>query len=189
MRVYFVGSTGVGKTWACRLTARKFGFRLLSEVARMENTRNESNFGELRKDIDAASAFQERVFREQIRMEEEAGDNFVSDRAFDNLAYAAQHAECLPKLMALPECREYVDKVAAGLVFFVRPLPFVTADGVRPVSDLDLRAVHCVDGMVKFMLEMWGVRYFPVDPESPKDRWTLIQNVIRLQLAAESRRT
>lgn len=187
MRVYLLGGHGVGKTHLARVISRKFSLKLLSEVARAQQSKAERPFDEIRCDPDSIDELQRGIFAEQIRIDVGAGDDFVSDRAFDNLGYAAENSECLPDLMADPRTMEYVRRVASGLVFFVRPLPQVKADGVRPSSDLDISSVHRIDGMVKFMLKLWGVRHVTIDTPHPADRWNNVRNVIRAALAAESK--
>ena len=47
----------------------------------------------LRSDIQAVNSYQRGVLEKQIS-EESGREHFVSDRSFDNLAYAAMHAPC-----------------------------------------------------------------------------------------------
>ncbi len=197
MRVYFLGSHGSGKTDMVKHVAKRYPFlREFSEIARTEQAKSGRTLESLRTDLDGISAFQRRVFLEQMRVERGA-DDFVSDRAFDNLAYAADNAECLSELLDLPECTEYLEWVSGGLLFFVRPLASVEADGTRPSGDLAQGSAHRIDGMIKFMLE-GGLRgsngkslkfsYFTLDTPSFKDRWTTVSKAIALWGAAQSSR-
>lgn len=181
-RLYFVGGHGVGKTTLSKLVSERFGLRLLSETARTLLAETDSSLAIIRNDIGSVTRFQRAVFERQVLLERDVHSDFVSDRACDNLAYLCEHGESLHELAHSEACREYVEQVRGGLVFFVRPLPFVTADGTRPPSDLQLSSVHRIDGMVKLLLELFGIPYFPVDGYSLKDRWTLVEGVVRLYL-------
>lgn len=181
-----MGGHGVGKTKLVSKISQEYGLRLLSETARTELARTERSFDDLRTDLEAVSQYQRRVFSEQIRVEREAGDCFVSDRAFDNLAYLCAHGEGFGDLAKSQEAQDYARHVAAGLVFWVRPLPTVVADGVRAKTDLDLASVWRIDGMVQILLELFDIKGIPVSCHSFKDRWSLVRGVIDLKRQAES---
>lgn len=189
MRIYLVGSHGVGKTRLVEQIAAHYGLRKLSEVARTELARTERSFADLRNDLVAVSAYQRQVFQEQLRLEAEASDNFVSDRALDNLGYLCTHGEGFHELVTSTECRNYARHVAEGLVFFVRPLDRTTDDGVRTKGDIDGRAVWNIDGMVRLLLELFDIPYVPVLSESFKDRWLLVRAVVDLRRRLESKAT
>ena len=92
MRIYFVGSHATGKTTMTRWVSRRFGVPMITEVARSVLAELETNFESLRTDMDRVGDYQRRVFERQIATERAQERGFVSDRAFDNLAYAAEHA-------------------------------------------------------------------------------------------------
>jgi len=86
------------------------------------------NFDALRTNLDAVTQFQRNVFAAQLEVGAGVA-RFVSDRAFDNLAYAAENAATgtAGKLWRSAGCRRYVRGIAEdvrlgrGAVFFVRP--------------------------------------------------------------------
>jgi len=104
----------------------------------------------------------------------------VSDRAFDNLAYAAEHAMVLGDIMAEDsgiEVRSYMEWVSNGLVFFVRPhRSLLKEDGVRAGVDWD--SVVRIDGMVKLLLEQFRIRYLPIDTPSMQERIRAVEFVL-----------
>ncbi|MEO8548928.1 MAG: AAA family ATPase, partial [Kofleriaceae bacterium] len=91
MRIYFVGSHATGKTTLCRYVSRRYGLPMISEVARAILAEMETALEVLRTDMELVAEYQERVFARQVQVERSHEGKFVSDRAFDNLAYVAEH--------------------------------------------------------------------------------------------------
>lgn len=175
-RVYFVGSHSVGKTTLAKYVAHKYRLNLLTEVARLALAETERPFDELRVDLPAVCEYQREVFRRQIAAESAQRTGFVSDRAFDSLAYAAEHSSALREIVTDPSyfAEHYVRWVASGtVVFFVRPhRSLLREDGVRAGVDWD--SVLRIDGMVKFMLELWGCPYVSIDTPNMSERVRLV---------------
>ena len=172
MRIYFVGSHATGKTTMTRWVSRRYGMPMITEVARSVLAELETNFDTLRTDMDRVSDYQRRVFERQIATERLQEKGFVSDRAFDNLAYAAEHSLNLGEMMSEQDgmdVRKYMEWVGEGLVFFVRPhRSLLKEDGVRAGVDWD--SVVRIDGMVKLLLEQYRIRYLPIDTPSMQER-------------------
>ena len=172
MRIYFVGSHATGKTTMTRWVSRRYGLPMITEVARSVLAELETNFDTLRTDMDRVSDYQRRVFERQIATERLQEKGFVSDRAFDNLAYAAEHSLNLGEMMSEQDgmdVRKYMEWVGEGLVFFVRPhRSLLKEDGVRAGVDWD--SVVRIDGMVKLLLEQYRIRYLPIDTPSMQER-------------------
>src|SRR5581483_599359 len=99
MRIYFVGSHATGKTTMARWVSRRYGLPMITEVARGVLAELETNFDALRTDMEQVNEYQRRVFERQVATERLQEKGFVSDRAFDNLAYTADHATILGDLM------------------------------------------------------------------------------------------
>jgi nicotinamide riboside kinase len=181
MRIYFVGSHATGKTTMTRWVSRRYGLPMITEVARAVLAELETNFDMLRTDMDRVSDYQRRVFERQIATERLQEKGFVSDRAFDNLAYAAEHAMVLGEIMrdeSGQEVRRYMEWVAEGLVFFVRPhRSLLKEDGVRAGVDWD--SVVRSDGMVKLLLEQFGIPYLPIDTPSMQERVRAVEFVLK----------
>jgi hypothetical protein len=114
------------------------------------------------------------------QMEVEKGrDSFVSDRSFDNLAYAAQHSRVLRDVLETREAKAYVEGLRSrdAVIFFVRPVrSTMRNDGVREQVEWD--GLQQIDGMVKFMLEMWGLRYFQISTGSMQERARFVDAII-----------
>jgi nicotinamide riboside kinase len=177
MRIYFVGSHATGKTTLCRYVSRRYGLPMITEVARGVLAEMETNFDALRTDIEKVAEYQERVFARQVAIEKLHDGKFVSDRAFDNLAYAAEHATTVADLMSDQRFKDYMQWVSQGVVFFLRPHPsLLKEDGVRAGVSWD--SVVRIDGMVKLLLEQHRVRYLPIESVSMQERVRAVEFVI-----------
>lgn len=179
MRIYFVGSHSTGKTTLARWVSKEYNLPLLSEVARVVLSERELTLKIVSANLDIADEYQLEIFNRQIELEEKAGDNFVSDRAFDNLAYAAEHSRFLEKINPPSNERlnSYMDRLKSGIIFFVRPQKgFVSEDGVRVHVDWD--SIVRIDGMIKFILEFYSIKYVPISSSNTLERARLITHVI-----------
>jgi len=181
MRIYFVGSHATGKTTLCRYVSRRYGVPMITEVARCVLAEMETSLDTLRTDVEKVAEYQERVFARQVATEklvaEQRDGRFVSDRAFDNLAYAAEHTTNLADLMGDQRFRDYMTWVAQGTVFFLRPHPsLLKEDGVRAGVSWD--SVVRIDGMIKLLLEQHRVRYLPIESVSMQERVRAVEFVL-----------
>ena len=184
MRVYFIGSHATGKTTMSRYVSRKWGLPMITEVARSVLSELESSLDALRTDMDLVAEYQRRVFERQIQVEHLQPNGFVSDRAFDNLAYAAEHTTILGDLINTESFHEYVKWVGEGIVFFVRPQKdLLKEDGVR--AGVTWESVLRIDGMIKWALEQYRVPYLPMECALMQERVRTVEFVLkRLGLAA-----
>ena len=179
LRIYFVGAHATGKTTLARWVRDRYGLPMISEVARGVLAEMEARLDGLRANIDLVDLYQAQVFDRQIQAEAAQEGSFVSDRAFCNLAYACHHATILGRIARDPRLPRYMQTVREGLVFFVRPhKELVAADGIR--AGLDWEEVVRIDGMVKFMLEMFSVPYIPVESLPMQERVRLLERVLSL---------
>jgi nicotinamide riboside kinase len=177
MRIYFVGSHATGKTTLCRYVSRRFGLPMISEVARAVLAEMETGLDALRTDMDLVAEYQERVFARQVAVEQLHDGKFVSDRAFDNLAYVAEHTTNAAAMMSDPRFHQYMKWVADGIVFFLRPhQSLLKDDGVRAGVSWD--SVLRIDGMVKLMLEQHRVSYLPIESVSMQERVRAVEFVL-----------
>ena len=177
MRIYFVGSHATGKTTLCRYVSRRYDLPMISEVARAILAEMESSLDALRTDMDLVAEYQERVFARQVLVERQHAGRFVSDRAFDNLAYVAEHTTNAWAMMNDQRFRDYMKWVSEGIVFFLRPHPsLLKEDGVRAGVSWD--SVVRIDGMVKLMLEQHGVQYLPLESVSMQERVRAVEFVL-----------
>lgn len=179
IRVYLVGAHATGKTTLARWVRDHYGIPMIAEVARGVLAEMEARLDTLRTDISLVNRYQYEVFRRQIDAENAVGGSFVSDRAFCNLAYAAHHSTILADIFRDRKLGEYMSWVRQGIVFFVRPhRELVVADGVR--AGLEWEEVVRIDGMVKLLLEVFGVPYIPVESLSMQERVRLMERVLEL---------
>jgi Cdc6-like AAA superfamily ATPase len=179
MRVYFIGAHSTGKTTMARYVSRQTGLQLLPEVARMVLAERELSMETLRSDLDVVDSFQKEIFHRQMEIERNH-DSFVSDRSFDNLAYAAQHARVLQSILQEKEFGEYLDRMRQPdvVLFYVRPVrATLRNDGIREQIDWD--ELVRIDGAIKFMLEMWGLQYFMIHSSSMQERARLVDAVLQ----------
>jgi predicted ATPase len=180
MRIYFVGSHATGKTTLCRYVSRRWGLPMITEVARGVLAEMETTFDALRADLDLVASYQRKVFERQMATERAHSGGFVSDRAFDNLAYAAEHTTIVGDLIGEPGFGEYMEWVSKGLVFFLRPhASLLKEDGVRAGVSWD--SVVRIDGMVKLLLEQHRIRYLPVESVSMQERVRMLEFVLGAQ--------
>jgi len=177
MRIYFVGSHATGKTTLCRYVSRRYDLPMISEVARAVLAEMEASLDSLRTDMDLVAEYQERIFARQVAVEHMHEGRFVSDRAFDNLAYVAEHTTNAAAMMNDQRFRDYMRWVSEGIVFFLRPhQSLLKEDGVRAGVSWD--SVLRIDGMVKLMLEQHGVSYLPIESVSMQERVRAVEFVL-----------
>lgn len=178
MRIYFVGSHATGKTTMTRYVSRKYGLPMITEIARAVLAELETSFDALRTDMDLVAEYQKRVFERQVQVERMQGSGFVSDRAFDNLAYAAEHTLSVADMIDNDGYRQYTDWVGQGIVFFVRPhRDLLKEDGIR--AGVTWESVLRIDGMVKFMLEQSRIPYLPIESVAMQERARAVDFVLR----------
>ncbi len=184
MRIYFVGSHATGKTTLCRYVSRRYGLPMITEVARAVLAEMETNLDALRTDMDLVAEYQRRVFERQVAVEKLQTGGFVSDRAFDNLAYAAEHTTIVADLLHDTSFQEYMQWVSRGVVLFLRPhASLLKEDGVRAGVSWD--SVVRIDGMIKLLLEQYRISYLPVESVSMQERVRAVEFVLgRSELAA-----
>lgn len=169
MRIYIVGSHATGKTTLCRYISRRYGLPMITEVARAVLAEMEAAFDALRTDMELVAEYQAQVFARQMAEERMHRGRFVSDRAFDNLAYAAEHTTIVADLLASTSFAEYMKWVAEGVVLFLRPHPsLLREDGVRAGVSWD--SVLRIDGMIKLLLEQHRLSYLPIESVSMQER-------------------
>ena len=150
LRIYVCGAHSTGKTTLARHISRELGLPLINEVARQVIAEFEISFETLRVDLNRAGDYQREVFRRQIEVEQRYPEGFVSDRSFDNLAYAARHSNVIHELIDDAALR-YFERVRESLVFFVRPhRECMEYDGMREQVDWD--EINRIDGMLDFIL-------------------------------------
>ncbi len=178
-RIYMVGAHSTGKTTLARWVRDQYDLPMIAEVARGVLAEMEAQLDALRTNIELVDRYQEMVFERQIEAERKQPGSFVSDRAFCNLAYAAHHSTILANIAGDPRLADYMDSVRGGIVFYLRPHPeLVRADGVR--SGLAWEEVVRIDGMVKLLLEMFGVPYIPIESLGMQERVRLVTRVLSL---------
>ncbi len=186
LRIYIAGAHSTGKTTLARWIARTYKLPLVTEVARAVLAELEIPLETLRVDLDRTRTFQKEVFRRQAEMERLAGNRFVSDRTFDNLAYACHHTLALSEIAK--DLNEYSSRlnVAGSLVFFVRPhRDLLKEDGVR--ASVTWEDIVRIDGMIKLLLELHDVDYITIDTLNMAERARTIRGVLSVARGAGGR--
>jgi nicotinamide riboside kinase len=177
LRIYIAGAHSTGKTTLARWIAKTYRLPLVTEVARAVLAELEIPLETLRVDLDRTRTFQREVFRRQAEMERVAGNRFVSDRTFDNLAYACHHTLALREIAR--EANGYAERLtsAGSLVFFVRPhRDLLREDGVR--ASVVWEEILRIDGMVKLLLELHDVDYITIDTLNMAERARAVRGVL-----------
>lgn len=181
MKVYFIGSHAVGKSTLARYVSNKYELPMISETARMILSEQELQIDVLRGDLDIANKYQQQVFLRQLKEEKEG--SFVSDRSIiDVLAYSAQHTEILSEFINSPELNDYLEKLRQSdtYIFFVRPSKAtLKSDGVREQISWD--GIVAIDAHIKFLLQMWQLRYFQISMDNMQERAQMIDAVLSLR--------
>lgn len=177
LRITFVGAQSVGKSTLARYFAKHYQLPLIHEIARQVLSELETNFASLHADLEQTTQYQKEIFDRQIKAQLSQPAGYVSDRAFDNLAYAAESADDYASILDNPDFPKYLEHLKDVLVFFVRPHPsLLKDDGVRHSINWD--GVVRIDGMIKLLLRTYRVRYFEIDTPILRDRVELVRNVV-----------
>lgn len=184
--VHFVGAEGSGKTTIARLTAERYGLPLITEVVREELSRRETTLRVLRRDPTALEQFQRAVCARQIeaeRTERATAPVYVSDRAIDNLAYAALY--CGPgvakDLLASAEVRAYCERLQHSAVFLVSAQRALLPDADDGVRETTWEAQLRTEGAIRMLLELAGIPWIPISCLAIPDRLRVIDGVLRVR--------
>lgn len=178
LRIYVCGAHSTGKTTLARHIARELGLPLINEVARQVIAEMELSFETLRVDIHRAGEYQREVFRRQIEVEERHTGGFVSDRTFDNLAYAARHSLSVARILDADAMR-YFARVRDSLVFYVRPhRECMSDDGMREQVQWD--EINRIDGIVDFLLAWQQIPAIGIGELNMKDRVRTAMAAVRM---------
>jgi len=180
MKVYMCGAHSVGKTTLARYVSETYNVPMITEVARMILSEKELHLDSLRTNLDVVDDYQSKIFSRQVEQESKF-DSFVSDRSFDCLAYAAQHSRILPKLLKSKELELYINSLKSldSYIFFVRPSKAtLKEDGIR--ESLSWDGIIAIDAQVKFLCEMFELRYFQINTDSMRERVRLIDSILSL---------
>lgn len=178
MKVYFIGAHSTGKTTCARYVSETYKIPMITEVARMILSEKELHLDSLRTNLDVVDDYQSKIFSRQIEQESKY-DSFVSDRSFDCLAYAAQHSRILPTLIKSEELKRYLISLRSNdsFIFFVRPSKAtLKEDGIR--ESLSWDGIIAIDAQVKFLCEMFELRYFQINTDNMQERVKLINSVL-----------
>lgn len=134
--------------------------RALREVPREVMTSMELKLDAIRGDLELSNTFQRAVFDRQVEKQLAAGDNYVSDRGPDALAYATLKSTIVDELLAHPRLPEYVEHCKASTIFFVHGHPgLLAADaGNRVSSELTMEEIRRVEGAALAMFAFLGIK-------------------------------
>src|SRR3954452_3026483 len=108
MRIYFVGASGVGKTTLAQHVHDRHGLLILPSAARtVAGEWGIKDFTAIFRNTDLADRYQKAVFKRQRDNEWNAKGRFVSDRAFDSIAYGADLCRVCWQIVRDPSWPEY----------------------------------------------------------------------------------
>lgn len=176
MRIYFIGAHSTGKTTLARYVSKTYDLPMINEVARAVLAENETTLEVLRTDMDRVNEYQLAVWLRQIEAEKGQND-YVSDRAFDVLAYTAEHSTGLSDLLGTDLLSNYMARVQEGRVFFLRPCRELLAnDGTR--ETVSWESVVRIDAMIKLLLEQHCIPYLPIHTCSMQERVRTVEFVL-----------
>lgn len=184
--VHFVGASGVGKTTLAGYVAKKYGFVQLPSASRAVLRRlgvtTDEQLDQLRRDATAYLRFQIDVATEQARMEGECTVAFVSDRAFDNLAYFGIYGTGLRELRSAAWMGEYLRKLTVDrIIFHVDPSRKCWEAAVKEkqrTAFLVWEDMLRVDGALRYIAQVEGIRCIPIATDDPVERWRIVDGAL-----------
>ena len=177
LRIYICGPQSSGKSTLARWISKKYRLPLVTEVVRSVVAEREIQLDQMLADLELAFSVQREIAERQLLSEEKAGERFVSDRAFDHLAYSANHTMRSHEIAQW--ANNYLQRVRHedSIVFFVRPhQQLVTEDGVR--NNLAWDEIVRIDGMIKLLLGIYNINYVSIDSINMVDRARTVSAVI-----------
>ncbi len=177
-KVYFVGAQCTGKTTLAEYVRDKYNISMVTEVVRNIIKEKDTDLAEMRADIADISRLQSEIARKQYSEEKNTEIPYVSDRAFDYLAYTGMYAYNLNILRCQTIVEDYIPYTADNSIFFFcRPQKqFIEDDGFR--KNLSWENINQIDGMIKFMLEMYDINYVNLDTYYTNERIRTVDAVL-----------
>jgi len=182
-----VGASGVGKTTLAEYVEDRYGFVRLASSARTVMERwgiSIDKFDEVMSSPQRYAEFQHMVALFQIELERYQTCSYVSDRAFDHLAYVAIYGTNARQIYEMPEMKEYLAKLAEGksLIFHVRPTRECQHHAKmqrKREQFLDWEDMHKVDGVIRFIAEAHGIPTIPISCVSINERRWLVDGHLK----------
>ncbi len=180
MKIYLVGSHCTGKTTLAKYIKDRYGIDMVSEVVRDIANDMDGDLAKIRADMDRVNDLQEKIFKKQHQREKEVGDDFVSDRGFDFLAYTAEYSTLTSDIRQMQEYHDYIRWMKKdSVVFFIRPSKTLldgADDGFR--ERISWESICRIDGMIKFILELEDFDYIQIKTDIFQERSRLVESVV-----------
>lgn len=184
--VYFTGASGTGKTTLAEYVEKNYGLARIPSASREVSAKLgiTNDKGEFTVGTRQYAEFQMMVCRRQLELEKEQVVTYVSDRAFDHLAYSAVYGTNCRQIAALPEMKEYLERLTDGrsLVFHVRPTRDVQHHAKmqhQREQFLDWEDMHKVDGIIRYIAEVNGITTVPISCTSLLERRWLVDGHLK----------
>lgn len=182
MRVYFVGAHSVGKTTLAEYTSKRHELFLIPEVARLLARAHNIEIEEYPSNLEYQDAFQRRVF--ELQLEAERGlPSFVSDRAFDAIAYSSRSSRVAPEIAEDEAFKDYLESLkddSQVTVFFVRPSIICVEDDNERAS-IDEAGIYAIDAIIEYILQSNSIPYIPIEARLLRDRCLIVDAILNLK--------
>lgn len=187
MRVNLAGAYSEGKTTLRNSIAKRYNLVSIPEQPRVLAAEKEiESLAKFRSDTTKVTELQLEILQRQYDEEVKAGDNYVSCRCIDCIAFLAHFGskDALHQLRQTSLYKGYLDWLRDSVILYVLPhRELMHDDGFR---DTSYDQALLISGSVRMIFEMEGLNYLPIHPLSMADREKLVFNY--LDLKNENRR-
>lgn len=169
--IYVIGANDIGKTTWCLDLKRYYKLPLITEVPNLIMERHNTNFAAVRPDAERITAIQREIFETQCETEEAQTGPYISDGAWNNLAFMCEWGLDGHDLFRSEKFQRYIEVVRKGLCFFLRPHPtLINRSDFETRSGTKRDAVIAIDASLKSMFELLNLRYLPVWTYTAQER-------------------
>ncbi len=181
MRINLAGAYSEGKTTLRNSIAKRYNLTNIPEQPRVIAAEMEiESLAKFRFDTSKVTELQLDILDRQFAAEKMAGDNFVSCRCIDCIAFLAHFGArgSLDRLRAGALYQKYVEWLRGAVIFYILPhKELMHNDGFR---DTNYEQALFISGSVRMIFEMEGLDYIPVHPVSMADREKLVFSYLDL---------
>ena len=187
-----VGAHCTGKTTLAKRISDEYNIPIIDETARGVLRRNCWNLDDLRKDIDIVNEYQKQILEEQVAAERNAFaqnvTDFVADRAFDCMAYAAAHASNLYQLKHSSSWNWYKKWIQQNdvTIFFLRPNKEVFLNSEPDEEresiiskEIFFAGMERIDAMLEFLMEYESFKHISIHTNDFEKRVECVKYMVK----------